>query len=151
MRRPQMMMIMGGKKLAASPLFVREELPIKLPFNPNNHEINYEGDAYPAAGAIQLTLNERDKDMSGKTGRATYLRIIAPLGQCLRNLADFTTHFSFVISMTNISSPITGDGLAFFLAPGSHIPPDRRWWSWPWSRLASNNGQLTQQSSIYCG
>ncbi|KAI7991238.1 hypothetical protein LOK49_LG12G00929 [Camellia lanceoleosa] len=43
-----------------------------------------------------------------------------------RNLADFTTHFSFVISTANISSPITGgDGLAFFLVPnGSHIPPN---------------------------
>ncbi|GMQ01378.1 hypothetical protein CsSME_00048033 [Camellia sinensis var. sinensis] len=95
-------------------------------FNPNNHEINYEGDAYPAAGAIQLTLNKRDKDMSGKTGRATYTESLHLWDNASGNLADFTTHFSFVISTANISSPITGgDGLAFFLVPnGSHVPPN---------------------------
>ncbi|KAL7227542.1 hypothetical protein ACSBR1_022405 [Camellia fascicularis] len=71
-------------------------------FNPNNHEINYEGDAYPAAGAIQLTLNERDKDMSGKTGRATYTESLHLWYNASGNLTDFTTHFSFVISTANI-------------------------------------------------
>ncbi|GMQ01388.1 hypothetical protein CsSME_00048041 [Camellia sinensis var. sinensis] len=116
-------------------------------FNPNNHEINFEGDAYPAAGAIQLTLNERDKDMSGKTGRATYTESLHLWDNASGNLADFTTHFSFVISTTNISSPITGDGLAFFLAPsGSHIPPNTEGGGLGLGHSLASNNQTTNST-----
>ncbi|CAL5358234.1 unnamed protein product [Camellia sinensis] len=117
-------------------------------FNPNNHEINYEGDAYPAAGAIQLTLNERDKDMSGKTGRATYTESLHLWDNASGNLADFTTHFSFVISTANISSAITGgDGLAFFLVPnGSHIPPNTEGGGLGLGHSLASNNQTTNST-----
>ncbi|CAL5438414.1 unnamed protein product [Camellia sinensis] len=117
-------------------------------FNPNNHEINYEGDAYPAAGAIQLTLNECDKDMSGKTGRATYTESLHLWDNASGNLADFTTHFSFVISTANISSPITGgDGLAFFLVPnGSHIPPNTEGGGLGLGHSLASNNQTTNST-----
>ncbi|KAI7991243.1 hypothetical protein LOK49_LG12G00926 [Camellia lanceoleosa] len=117
-------------------------------FNPNNHEINYEGDAYPAAGAIQLTLNERDKDMSGKTGRAAYTESLHLWDNASGNLADFTTHFSFVISTANISSPITGgDGLAFFLVPnGSHIPPNTEGAGLGLGHSLASNNQTTNST-----
>ncbi|KAI7992651.1 hypothetical protein LOK49_LG12G00390 [Camellia lanceoleosa] len=118
-------------------------------FNPNNHEINYEGDAYPAAGAIQLTLNEHDKDMSGKTGQATYTESLHLWDNASGNLSDFTTHFSFVISTANISSPITGgDGLAFFLVPnGSHIPPNTEGGSFGLGHSLESNNQTTNSTS----
>ncbi|CAL5358205.1 unnamed protein product [Camellia sinensis] len=117
-------------------------------FNPNNHEINYEGDAYPVAGAIQLTLNERDKDMSGKTGRATYTESLHLWDNASGNLPDFTTHFSFVISTANISSPITGgDGLAFFLVPnGSHIPPNTEGGGLGLGHSPASNNQTTNST-----
>jgi hypothetical protein len=46
-----------------------------------------------------------------------------PVGQGIGNLADFTTHFSFVIDSQNKTA--YGGGLAFFLAPnGSTVPDD---------------------------
>ncbi|KAI7991237.1 hypothetical protein LOK49_LG12G00928 [Camellia lanceoleosa] len=64
------------------------------------------------------------------------------------NLADFTTHFSFVISTANISSPITGgDGLAFFLVPnGSHIPPNTEGGGLGLGHSLASNNQTTNST-----
>ncbi|XP_061359986.1 L-type lectin-domain containing receptor kinase IX.1-like [Gastrolobium bilobum] len=90
-------------------------------FDPNGKSIIYEGSAYSAAPAIQLTRNQVDKNMIESIGRASYYQPMHLWDNTTRNLTDFTTHFSFIIDSQNRSR--YGDGIAFFLAPaGSKIP-----------------------------
>lgn len=88
-----------------------------------DRNISYEQDAYPAEGAVQLTKNLRNANMSLIFGRATYYKPMQLWDKASGNLTDFTTHFSF--SIDSQGRRAYGDGLAFFLAPeGSKLPPN---------------------------
>ncbi|KAA8536344.1 hypothetical protein F0562_028822 [Nyssa sinensis] len=92
-------------------------------FDPNNHDILYEGDACASNNVIQLTTNQQDNALkfNGSVGRATYTKPVHLWDKASGNLADFKTHFSFVIDTQKQS--FHGDGFAFFLAPnGSCLP-----------------------------
>lgn len=94
-----------------------------LHFDPNGHDIVYEGDAYSSNNVIQLTINQRDMPLNGSVGRATYKDPLHLWENGQNNLADFTTQFSF--SIDSQGSHSFGDGFAFFLAPnGSTLLPD---------------------------
>ncbi|XP_011030415.1 PREDICTED: galactose-binding lectin-like, partial [Populus euphratica] len=85
-----------------------------------DQNISYE-EAYPADGAIQLTKNLRNANMTSSSGRATYYKPMQLWDKASGNLTDFTTHFSF--SIDSRGQRAYGDGLAFFLAPeGSKLP-----------------------------
>ncbi|XP_010068310.1 anti-H(O) lectin 1-like [Eucalyptus grandis] len=91
-------------------------------FNPNDHNISYEGDAHASKTSVQLTVNQRDKALNGSAGRATYVKPMHLWDKSTGNVADFTTQFSFAIS--SLGSNVYADGISFFLAPnGSQIPP----------------------------
>lgn len=93
-----------------------------IDFDPNGHDILYEGDAYPSNNVIQLTMNQRDMHPNGSVGRATYKDPLHLWESGHRNLADFTTQFSFTIDSQH--SRTYGDGFAFFIAPmDSRLPP----------------------------
>ncbi|WMV50950.1 hypothetical protein MTR67_044335 [Solanum verrucosum] len=90
-------------------------------FNPNDQNLTYEADAYPANGVIQLTKNQRDSGSNDSIGRATYSEALYLWDKASGNLTDFTTHFSFGINSQGRND--YADGVAFFLAPaGSRIP-----------------------------
>ncbi|KAG6571881.1 L-type lectin-domain containing receptor kinase IX.2-like [Cucurbita moschata] len=90
-------------------------------FDPNGHDIHYEGNAYSSNNVIQLTMNQRDMPLDGSVGRATYKDPLHLWESVHKNLADFTTNFSF--SIDSQGSHPYGDGFAFFLAPnGSSLP-----------------------------
>ncbi|KAF9608244.1 hypothetical protein IFM89_008199 [Coptis chinensis] len=81
-----------------------------------------QGNASSASGHIQLTTNRRDAVSTDSVGRAVYAEAVHLWDSVSGEVADFTTHFSFVIK--RLSSDYGADGLAFFLAPnGSDIPP----------------------------
>ncbi|CAM8977226.1 unnamed protein product [Rhodiola kirilowii] len=84
-------------------------------FVTNDDNITYEGSAYTANGAIQITTNQEDMSQIASMGRATYHTLLRLWDKASGNLTDFSTHFTFVINAQNRSS--FGDGLAFFLAP----------------------------------
>ncbi|PHU29455.1 hypothetical protein BC332_01548 [Capsicum chinense] len=89
-------------------------------FNPNDQNVTYEGDAYPANGVIQLTKNQRDSGSNDSIGRATYSKTLHLWDRASRNVSDFDTHFSF--SINSQGRKFYADGLAFFLSPaGSRI------------------------------
>ncbi|KGN43788.1 L-type lectin-domain containing receptor kinase IX.1 [Cucumis sativus] len=91
-------------------------------FGPNDHDIHYEGDTYPSNNVIQLTMNQRDMPLNGSVGRATYRDPFHLWESGHRNLADFTTQFTFTIDSQH--SRTYGDGFAFFIAPvESRLPP----------------------------
>ncbi|OMO63474.1 hypothetical protein COLO4_32424 [Corchorus olitorius] len=93
-------------------------------FDPNNRQIVYQNDSFSSDNAIQLTVNQQNKGLNGSAGWATYYKPMHLWDNSSGNLllADFTTHFSFVINSFNQS--VSADGFAFFLAPnGSTIPP----------------------------
>ncbi|XP_016472293.2 L-type lectin-domain containing receptor kinase IX.1-like [Nicotiana tabacum] len=86
-----------------------------------NRSINVTGDAYISNQGIQVTPDERNVALGGKTGRANFIEPLQLWKKTTGELADFTTHFSFVIDSNGNDS--FADGLAFFLAPvGSSIP-----------------------------
>ncbi|CAN4112066.1 unnamed protein product [Withania somnifera] len=86
-----------------------------------NRSINVTGDAYISNQGIQVTPDERNVALDGKTGRAIYIEPLQLWNKATGELADFTTHLSFVIGSNGNYS--FADGLAFFLAPvGSSIP-----------------------------
>ncbi|THU68355.1 hypothetical protein C4D60_Mb08t03040 [Musa balbisiana] len=78
--------------------------------NETTSKIEFQGDASLLDKAIHLTSSP----MQYSVGRAVYREPLRLWDATTRELADFTTHFSFVI---NSSNPLTphGDGLAFFL------------------------------------
>ncbi|KAK3018776.1 hypothetical protein RJ639_005239 [Escallonia herrerae] len=92
-------------------------------FQPNTPDIFYQGDAFAASGVIQVTKNQRDGSLLHSVGRASYAQPVRLWDASTKKLADFTTHFSFVINALN--SSMYGDGLAFFLTPfEADIPPN---------------------------
>ncbi|PQQ03014.1 L-type lectin-domain containing receptor kinase IX.1 [Prunus yedoensis var. nudiflora] len=92
-----------------------------LLFNTNTKDINFQGDAFPSGGVIQLTKNQVDDSLTESAGRATYFQPVRLWDSSTGRLTDFTTHFSFVMKALN--DTYYGDGISFFLAPfGSEIP-----------------------------
>nr|GMD11140.1 L-type lectin-domain containing receptor kinase IX.1-like [Ipomoea batatas] len=79
-----------------------------------NVRIKFDGEAYVSGQGIQVTPNERDHKMDSKAGRATYVQPLHLWDKATRELADFTTHFTFNINSDGGTE--FGDGLAFFLA-----------------------------------
>lgn len=90
-------------------------------FNTNTKDLNFQGDAFPSGGVIQLTKNQVDDSLTESAGRATYFQPVRLWDSSTGRLTDFTTHFSFVMKALNDTH--YGDGISFFLAPfGSEIP-----------------------------
>ncbi|KAL7199732.1 hypothetical protein ACSBR2_021940 [Camellia fascicularis] len=89
-------------------------------FNRDINHINCTGDAKSSDPVIQLTLI-LNKPMTESTGRATYFKPMHLWDKATGALADFNTHFSFVINSLN-QTPYA-DGMAFFFASvGFPIP-----------------------------
>ncbi|KAI9071917.1 hypothetical protein K1719_046123 [Acacia pycnantha] len=89
-------------------------------FDPNDKNITYENASSSSSSSIQLTRNQQDAALTASFGRATYHQPMRLWDKATGNLTDFRTHFSFVISSKR---NVSGDGLAFFLAPaGSKLP-----------------------------
>ncbi|XP_058191322.1 lectin 9-like [Rhododendron vialii] len=78
------------------------------------------GAAYISPGGLQVTSNERSANLQQQVGKATYIDRLHLWDNSTGKLADFSTHFVFVIDSEG--RPNFADGLAFFLAPdGSKI------------------------------
>ncbi|KAF2296530.1 hypothetical protein GH714_040542 [Hevea brasiliensis] len=85
-------------------------------------DIKLEGDAYISSSIIELTKDMEVLSSNLSVGRATYGRPMHLWDKASGNLADFATHFSFVIFSHN--SDKKGSGFTFFLAPnGSQLQP----------------------------
>lgn len=93
-------------------------------FNPNTPNIKYENDSFASNGVIQLTRNQQDSSLTGSVGRASYSLPVTlwDSSSTIREVTDFTTHFSFIIKQVDTSS--FGDGLSFFIAPFDSSVPD---------------------------
>ncbi|RZC64275.1 hypothetical protein C5167_007966 [Papaver somniferum] len=86
-------------------------------FEPQTRNIILEGDAATSIGTIEL-INKYT--YMCRAGRATYAEQVPLWDSSTRELAHFTTHFTFSIQK---STPFYGAGLAFFIAPvGYPIP-----------------------------
>jgi len=78
-----------------------------------NGDVNWEGDASPYKGAIQITSNTLDQNNNYSVGRVTSFKQMHLWDMNSGNLSDFTTKFSFVVYSNNRDY---GDGMVFFLA-----------------------------------
>ncbi|KAI9195329.1 hypothetical protein LWI28_013879 [Acer negundo] len=89
----------------------------------NNTGIKTGGNAsFTSDGILSLTDNRADSSNEHSVGRAVYAEDMHLWDAGTGQIADFTTHFSFNISLLRPVS-VTGDGLAFFLSPkGSQVP-----------------------------
>ncbi|KAM7482363.1 hypothetical protein LguiB_006946 [Lonicera macranthoides] len=108
-------------------LFMTVPCVAQLRFNftyvdPNRHDINYTRDTTTSDSVIQLTRNQKDRNMKESTGQITYSEPLHLWDKATGSLADFSCHFTFVINSQN--RDIYGDGMAFFLAPLGFHPPD---------------------------
>ncbi|CAN6582832.1 unnamed protein product [Malus baccata var. baccata] len=87
-------------------------------FDQTTKNISYAGDASWVSRAIQL-----NEQIPWMVGQATYTEPLHLWDSSTGSLADFTTHFAFVVDTGNNS--IYSDGFAFFLGPVGHsIPPN---------------------------
>ncbi|KAK4426531.1 L-type lectin-domain containing receptor kinase IX.1 [Sesamum alatum] len=88
-------------------------------FTPDVTTILLEGDAVTSVGEIQFN----DVSYLCRVGQVIYNGKVPLWDSNSGKLADFTTHFAFVIDTLNRAE--YGNGLAFFLAPvGFQIPPN---------------------------
>ncbi|ONI32955.1 hypothetical protein PRUPE_1G395700 [Prunus persica] len=99
---------------------VRPPLSFTIPqFNLDTENILYEGDATPSLGMVELNTVSQ----LFRVGRCTYSQPLHLWDSATGSLADFTTHFTFMVDTHNSSK--FSDGFAFFLAPvGYPIPPN---------------------------
>ncbi|GFS34522.1 hypothetical protein Acr_00g0034410 [Actinidia rufa] len=79
-----------------------------------NVNITIHRDAYISPQGLQVTSDER-RNLGKRAGKATYREPFYLWDKASGALADFSTHFSFVID--SYRSLNYADGLAFFLAP----------------------------------
>ncbi|KAK1296269.1 hypothetical protein QJS10_CPB15g02101 [Acorus calamus] len=91
-------------------------------FNPNTLKIIYSGDATPSNGYIGLTRNKYDSSLNYSRGRAIFDQSVPLWNPITRDLADFTTHFTFRI-IKDIGSQTWSDGFVFFLSPNGSVIP----------------------------
>ncbi|XP_039155521.1 anti-H(O) lectin 1-like [Eucalyptus grandis] len=90
-------------------------------FDPIDNRVLVEVEATKVNGAIQLTNNEVDVNLTHSTGRVIYYQPIHLWDKDSGNMADFTTEFTFTIKSRRDAS--YADGSTFFLAPnGSQMP-----------------------------
>ncbi|RWR77345.1 L-type lectin-domain-containing protein [Cinnamomum micranthum f. kanehirae] len=87
-------------------------------------KIEYIADSFAANGAIELTRNTLQENITQSTGRAIYSAPVHIWDAKTRNLTDFNTQFSFIITGILSTKDYYGDGFTFFLSPNrSTIPP----------------------------
>ncbi|RZC64284.1 hypothetical protein C5167_007970 [Papaver somniferum] len=112
-----------GTILSVFPNTTAKPISFAFPSTPNkdNELIHLQGDSVLADNTIQLTINAT----TGSVGRATYSKRIKMWDATTKTVADFSTHFSFVVDTKNNTNSNHVDGIAFFLMPyPSEIPPD---------------------------
>ncbi|KAF3439169.1 hypothetical protein FNV43_RR17444 [Rhamnella rubrinervis] len=88
-------------------------------FQPNMPDIDFQGDASPSSGVLQLTKSRLGEQLSFSVGRASYVEAVRLWDAGTGSLTDFTTHFTFVIKPNeqNQNPNWLGDGMAFFITP----------------------------------
>ncbi|RZC87266.1 hypothetical protein C5167_029816 [Papaver somniferum] len=94
-------------------------------FATNVSQIQFQNDSHfgSSNGAIELTKNSADGNLSWSVGWATYSEPIQLWDATTGRLTDFETHFSFIIK--SLDETFFGDGMTFFLAPfGRKLPQD---------------------------
>ncbi|KAK3133127.1 hypothetical protein QOZ80_6AG0532680 [Eleusine coracana subsp. coracana] len=85
--------------------------------SPCGTDLECRGDAFFANRMIELTKNDITRPSNDSKGRVWYASPVRLWDAGTNELASFATTFNFKI--TPVSSYITGDGMAFFLAPYS--------------------------------
>ncbi|KAK7250479.1 hypothetical protein RIF29_32948 [Crotalaria pallida] len=86
-------------------------------------DLAFLGDARPLGGVIRLTKRDGPDNTNlhqHSVGRVVYLPSVQLSDKKKGKLADFETEFSFVVDTA--SSPIHGDGFAFFIIPYDSVP-----------------------------
>ncbi|XP_041020630.1 L-type lectin-domain containing receptor kinase IX.1-like [Juglans microcarpa x Juglans regia] len=92
-------------------------------FQPNMKSIQFEGDAFPSGnGVLELTKNQLNGPINGSVGHASYNEAVRLRDSTTGKVADFTTHFSFI--MDSLNSSDYGEGIAFFIAPFEYQMPN---------------------------
>ncbi|RWR77344.1 L-type lectin-domain-containing protein [Cinnamomum micranthum f. kanehirae] len=87
-------------------------------------KIDYKNDSFAANGAIELTRNTLQENITQSTGRAIYSAPVHIWDAKTRILTDFNTQFSFIITGILNGKDYYGDGFTFFLSPNRFtIPP----------------------------
>ncbi|KAJ3694057.1 hypothetical protein LUZ60_009537 [Juncus effusus] len=102
-----------------------------LEFNYNFSDGNYanikrEGDTSFTPEAISLTRDQANQSTVNSIGRISYNQSVLIWDNATRELTNFVTHFSFIISTkaSNEAWGKYGDGIAFFLSKyPSKLPP----------------------------
>ncbi|XP_015890544.3 L-type lectin-domain containing receptor kinase IX.1 [Ziziphus jujuba] len=84
--------------------------------NQSTDGILFEGDATKHNDGLHLTNNPVDRNLNQSKGRASYDKKVKLWDARAKTLADFTTHFSFIIKKMD-GIQYYGDGMAFFIAP----------------------------------
>ncbi|KAK9163441.1 hypothetical protein Syun_004343 [Stephania yunnanensis] len=108
-------------------------------FSPNSPNITFSGDAFASGeNVIQLTRNQADDNLLKSSGRAVYEMPIKLWDSKTRMVADFTTHFEFIIK--GLDKMHYGDGLAFFIAPVGSTLPENATGQWLGLFNSSTNG-----------
>lgn len=101
-------------------------LQFKLNFTESNHNgaatIQFQEDAFYNK-AIRLTKEEMDGQITHSVGRAVFTDPVTIWDSTTGQLADFTTHFTFMIK-ANVTDGSYGEGLAFFLSPYPSVVPN---------------------------
>ncbi|KAH7835518.1 hypothetical protein Vadar_026870 [Vaccinium darrowii] len=85
------------------------------PIQEQNANITAYPDAYLQFDGLEVTSSIRSSESQPKAGKATYNDLLHLWDKPTGNLADFDTHFVFVIDSDGNES--FADGLTFFLAP----------------------------------
>ncbi|KAK9166214.1 hypothetical protein Scep_001405 [Stephania cephalantha] len=108
-------------------------------FSPNSPNITFSGDAFASGeNVIQLTRNQADDNLLKSSGRAVYEMPIKLWDSKTRMVADFATHFEFIIK--GLDKMHYGDGLAFFIAPVGSTLPENATGQWLGLFNSSTNG-----------
>ncbi|KAM5555451.1 L-type lectin-domain containing receptor kinase IX.1-like [Rosa sericea] len=113
-------------------------------FDTSTGGIVYEGDARPSSGVLEVNAG----NLYG-AGRATYAEPLHLWDAATRSLADFTTHFTFVVDFSSTHDGDFSDGIAFFLAPvGYHIPPNSGGGELGLFNSTTNNNALSKNQIV---
>ncbi|XWS11182.1 hypothetical protein CRYUN_Cryun38cG0061900 [Craigia yunnanensis] len=81
--------------------------------------MEYRGDASPSSGAIEL-----NKDWHYRRGQVICTEPVRLQDFGTKQLADFTTHFSFIIDTLGPDHHVYGDGIVFFIVPVGFQSPE---------------------------
>ncbi|KAK0608047.1 hypothetical protein LWI29_024727 [Acer saccharum] len=91
-----------------------------------NSMINRSSDAFITSnGILSLTKNQADLKREDSVGRAVYAEEMHLWDAGTGQMADFSTHFSFNISL--LQAGWIGDGFTFFLSPNGSQVPELAW------------------------